>query len=116
MDSVRKIYLEARNAIKEFKIKTVGIVGGIAPESTIEYYRQIIASYRKHSSVGNYPSIIINSINLRRMLDLIAANELAAVTDYLLDAIEKLARAGADFAVLASNHRTLRERRECCNR
>jgi len=84
-------------------IKTVGIVGGIAPESTIEYYRQIIAAYRKHSGVGNYPSIIINSINLRRMLDLIAANELAAVTDYLLDAIEKLARAGADFAVLASN-------------
>jgi aspartate racemase len=37
------------------------------------------------------------------MLDLIAANELAAVTQYLLDAIEKLARAGADFAVLASN-------------
>jgi len=78
-------------------------VGGIAPESTIEYYRLIIASYREHSSVGNYPSIIINSINLRRMLDLIAANELAAVTDNLLDAIEKLARAGADFAVLASN-------------
>jgi aspartate racemase len=84
-------------------VKTVGIVGGIAPESTIEYYRQIIASYRQHSSVGNYPSIIINSINLRRMLDLVAANELNEVTDYLLDAIEKLARAGADFAVLASN-------------
>jgi len=84
-------------------IKTVGIVGGIAPESTIEYYRLIIASYRAYSSAGNYPAIIINSINLRRMLDLIAANEYAEVTDYLADAIEKLARAGADFAVLASN-------------
>jgi aspartate racemase len=83
--------------------KTVGIVGGIAPESTIEYYRQIIASYRRHSSVGDYPSIIINSINLRTMLDLVAANEFAALTEYLLEAIEKLARAGADFAVLASN-------------
>lgn len=30
-------------------IKTVGIVGGIAPESTIEYYRAIIAGYREHS-------------------------------------------------------------------
>jgi aspartate racemase len=84
-------------------IKTVGIVGGIAPDSTIEYYRQIIAAYRNHSSVGDYPSIIINSINLRRMIELVTANELAAVTDYLLEAIEKLARAGADFAVLASN-------------
>ena len=84
-------------------MKTVGIVGGIAPESTIEYYRQLVAEYREHSSDDNYPSIIINSINLRRMIDLITANELAAVTDYLLEAIEKLARAGADFAVLASN-------------
>ena len=84
-------------------MKTVGIVGGIAPESTIEYYRQTITAYREHSSAGNYPSIIINSINLRRMIDLITANELAAVTEYLLDAIGKLARAGADFAVLASN-------------
>ena len=84
-------------------MKTVGIVGGIAPDSTIEYYRQIIALYRAHSSAGDYPSIIINSINLRRMIDLITANELSAVTEYVLDAIEKLARAGADFALLASN-------------
>ncbi|HUS09147.1 MAG TPA: amino acid racemase [Pyrinomonadaceae bacterium] len=84
-------------------MKTVGIVGGIAPESTIEYYRQIIAEYRKHSSVGNYPSIIINSINLTRMIELITANQLATVTEYLLTALDRLARAGVDFAVLASN-------------
>jgi aspartate racemase len=84
-------------------MKTVGIVGGIAPDSTIEYYRQIIAAYRAQSIGQDYPSIIINSINLRRMIDLITANELAAVTEYVRDAIEKLARAGADFALLASN-------------
>ena len=84
-------------------MKTVGIVGGIAPESTIAYYRQIIAAYRAHSSTVSYPSIIINSIDLKRMLDLVAANELAILTDYLHDAIQKLVRAGADFAVLASN-------------
>jgi len=84
-------------------MKTLGIVGGIAPDSTIEYYRQIIASYRTHSPVGNYPEIIINSINLRKMVDLIKANDLAAVANYLFEAVEKLARAGADFAALASN-------------
>ena len=84
-------------------MKTVGIVGGIAPESTIEYYRQIVDVYHTQSSVGDYPSIIINSINLRLMIELITRNELAAVTEYLLEALGKLARAGADFAVLASN-------------
>ena len=84
-------------------MKTLGIIGGIAPESTIEYYRWIIASYREQKRDGNYPEIIINSINMKKMLDLIAANELAEVTGYLLGEVKKLARAGADFGLLASN-------------
>ncbi len=84
-------------------MKTIGIIGGIAPESTIEYYRLIIASYRAEKRDGSYPPIIINSINLKKMLDLIGANELAAVTEYLLAEVNKLARAGADLGLLASN-------------
>jgi aspartate racemase len=37
------------------------------------------------------------------MLDLIGANELTAVTEYLLGEVRKLARAGADFGLLAAN-------------
>ena len=84
-------------------MKTVGIIGGIAPESTIEYYRSIIATYQEQAQDGSYPSIIINSIDLKKMLDLIATNELSDLTDYLAAEVEKLARGGADFAVLASN-------------
>ena len=84
-------------------MKTIGIVGGIGPESTIEYYRLIITSYREQKQDGSYPSIIINSIDLKKMLDLIGADQLAEVTEYLLDEIKKLARAGADLGVLASN-------------
>ncbi|UCH50794.1 MAG: amino acid racemase [Chloroflexota bacterium] len=84
-------------------MKTLGIIGGIGPESTIEYYRQIIASYRQRKQDGSYPQIIINSIDMKRMLDLIEANELAGLTDYLLGEIQKLAKAGADLGLLASN-------------
>jgi len=35
---------------------TIGIVGGIGPESTIDYYRRIIASYRHQRKDGSYPS------------------------------------------------------------
>ncbi len=84
-------------------MKTVGIIGGIGPESTIEYYRMIIASYREQKQDGSYPAILINSIDLRKMLDLIGANELAEATEYLVGEVQKLARAGADFGVLASN-------------
>ncbi|MEW5869831.1 MAG: aspartate/glutamate racemase family protein [Chloroflexota bacterium] len=84
-------------------MKTVGIVGGIGPESTIEYYRQIIALYRQQRRDGSYPRILINSIDMKKMLDLIGAGNLAGVTGYLLEEIQKLARAGADFGALASN-------------
>lgn len=84
-------------------MKTLGIIGGIAPESTIEYYRLIIASYRRQRADGSYPPLIINSINLKKLLDLIGANELAGVTEYLVSEVWKLAHAGADFGLLAAN-------------
>ena len=84
-------------------MKTVGIIGGIAPESTIEYYRLIIKSYREQKQDGSYPSILINSIDLKKMLDLVAADALAEVAAYLNSEVKKLARAGADFGLLASN-------------
>ena len=84
-------------------MKAIGIIGGIAPESTIEYYRLIIASYREQKRDGSYPQIIINSIDMKKMLDLIAAKALAGVTEYLLGGVKKLAQAGADFGLLASN-------------
>jgi len=84
-------------------MKVLGIIGGIAPESTVDYYRLIIASYREQKRDGSYPPIIINSIDMKKMLDLIAAKELAGVTEYLLSEVKKLAQAGADLGLLASN-------------
>jgi aspartate racemase len=84
-------------------MKTVGIIGGIGPESTIEYYRFIIEGYRKRETDGSYPAIIINSVDLSKLVGWMTANQLDAVTDYLVAAIEKLARAGADFAAIAAN-------------
>jgi aspartate racemase len=85
------------------KRKTAGIIGGIGPESTIEYYRSIIAAYRAQKQDGSYPPIIINSIDLKEVLDLVTANELSKLTDYLVAEVQRLARAGADCALLAAN-------------
>jgi len=84
-------------------MKTLGLIGGIAPESTIAYYRLLIASYRQKQPDGNYPPLLINSINLKKMLGMIEANALADLTEYLLREVQRLANAGADFGLLASN-------------
>src|ERR1700744_3157391 len=84
-------------------MKTLGMIAGIGPESTVEYYRTIIALFREHAGDGRYPQFIINSIDLKREIELVAAGDARATTDYLLDEIGKLARAGADFGIIASN-------------
>jgi aspartate racemase len=84
-------------------VKTVGIVGGIGPESTIEYYRQIFACYREVNPDGPAPSMVINSIDVKKVLGLVAGKELGQLTEYLAAEVQRLARAGADFAVLAAN-------------
>jgi aspartate racemase len=82
--------------------KTVGIIGGIAPESTIAYYRQIIERHRQVTGGGN-PSIIINSNDLTKMLGLVGSKDFETLIDYLSGEMNRLADAGADFAVFASN-------------
>lgn len=84
-------------------MKTLGIIGGIAPESTVDYYRTIIALYRARKGDGSYPPIVINSIDLQRVLATVGAGQLDALTAWMATELEKLERAGADFAIMASN-------------
>ena len=84
-------------------MKTLGLIGGVGPESTIEYYRLIIAAYREQVPKRAYPSIIVNSINLQQYLDWINANDLESFANALVFEIERLTRAGAHFAALCSN-------------
>src|SRR6267143_1529052 len=84
-------------------MKTLGIIGGLGPESTVDYYQRIIALYRERTGDGSYPQFIINSVDLKTGLDFMDANDLASMADYLLEGIGKLARAGADFGLISAN-------------
>src|SRR5215216_3310600 len=84
-------------------MKILGIVGGLGPESTVDYYQKIIALYRERVSGGSYPRFIINSIDLKKGLAFMDANNVPGMADYLLEAIGELARAGADFGLISAN-------------
>jgi aspartate racemase len=84
-------------------MKTLGIIGGIAPESTIDYYRQTIERYRERTGTSGYPSIMINSIDLKRLLELVVVGHLDELTNYLAAELGRLIAAGADFGLLAAN-------------
>ena len=84
-------------------MKTLGMIGGVGPESTIDYYKNIIAMYRELRPDGSYPQFVINSINLQKGIDFMNANDLAGMASFLLEEIEKLPRAGAQFGIVAAN-------------
>jgi aspartate racemase len=84
-------------------MKTAGLIGGLGPESTIDYYKLIIAAYRERRRDGSYPSLIINSVDLNKVRDLITENRLPEVTEYLAAEVGRLAAAGADFGALSAN-------------
>ena len=83
-------------------VRTIGIIGGIGPESTIDYYRLLIDGYRSRVTDGSYPSIVINSIDVAKLLGF-AANDLPSLISYLTAEVQRLANAGADFAAMAAN-------------
>jgi aspartate racemase len=84
-------------------MKTLGIIGGLGPESTLDYYQRIIALHRERTGNAHYPEFVIVSVDLRKGLDFMDANDLNGMTDFLLEGIDKLARAGVDFGIISAN-------------
>lgn len=80
---------------------TVGIVGGLGPESTIDYYRRILEAWEQDDP-STAPSIVIDSLDVRHALRLVDSDR-PALTEYLLGSLRRLAAAGVDFAVMTAN-------------
>jgi aspartate racemase len=84
-------------------MKKIGLIGGIGPESSIEYYRLIINRFQKIMNTKDYPEILINSINMTEMLSYVFNNQLDKLTDFLAGKIGVLERAGVHYGAIASN-------------
>jgi aspartate racemase len=84
-------------------MKRIGLIAGIGPESTTEYYRGIIDAFRRLPGEPSYPEIIIYSANLTELMGILEAGDWPGLVAWLVARIEALDRAGADFVAIASN-------------
>jgi aspartate racemase len=84
-------------------MKKIGIVGGIGPASTLDYYKGVIDGCYARSGSKQYPRIAIDSIDMMEMLGNVTDNDWGKLTGQLCAAIGNLASAGAEFAAIASN-------------
>jgi aspartate racemase len=83
-------------------MKRLGIIGGIGPESTILYYRAIVAAGRERLG-GGAPPILLNSIDVQKVLRLAEDDPVPGLRDYLVSEITVLARAGVSVGLIAAN-------------
>ena len=83
-------------------MKRIGLVGGIGPESTLDYYRRLVAAFAARPGAPA-PEMVVFSARVGELFDLMAAKDWGRLVGWLLDKIEALRAAGAELAAITAN-------------
>lgn len=89
-------------------MKTIGLIGGMSWQSSLDYYR-IINELVAQKLGGQHSAVcVMYSLDLDPILIYRDSGEWDKNTDILVDAIKKIEAAGADFTLICSNtmHKT----------
>lgn len=84
-------------------MKKIGIIGGLGPEATADYYKRIVGFFHDHNQSLATPEIIIYSVNIEELFSLVADRHWDALVEWLTSKVTALKNAGADFAVISAN-------------
>ena len=83
--------------------KRIGILGGMSPESTVEYYQTITRTYTERYGDYAYPEVLIYSVSFQPYVDWPEQDRWDLVAQGLGEAARTLEGAGADVIVIATN-------------
>lgn len=89
--------------LDEVQMKKIGILGGLGPESTVDYYKEIIAAFNTKYTELAYPDILVYSANINELMNFVGSESWPELSTWLLDKITSLKQAGAEFVAIASN-------------
>jgi aspartate racemase len=84
-------------------MRKVGLVGGLGPASTLDYYRGINNGYRARTNSDSNPPMIIDSLNLAEAYSLVSGGQWPEFTSLFVRSLKDLAAGGAEFAAIAAN-------------
>jgi aspartate racemase len=71
-------------------MKKIGLVAGMGPEATVDYYMAIISHFKDRDNPPVYPEILLYSVNMWEFLEMMKQKEYDRATDFLLARIENL--------------------------
>ncbi len=84
-------------------MKTIGLIGGMSWESTLEYYRLINEQVRAELGGLHSARVLLYSVNFAEVAVLQREARWDAAAALLIDAAQRLERGGADCVVLCTN-------------
>jgi len=84
-------------------MKTIGLIGGMSWESSLEYYRIMNETVKARLGGLHSARILMNSMDFAPLRALMCSGDWAAVGDQLADAARTLEGAGAELMVIGTN-------------
>jgi aspartate racemase len=84
-------------------MKTIGLIGGMSFESTLEYYRIINETVRLKLGKLHSAKCLMYSVDFEKIEILQHENKWDELTEIMVDIAKKLKNAGADFIVICTN-------------
>ncbi len=84
-------------------MQKIGLIGGLGPESTVDYYNRIINAFKDNGTSLDYPEILIYSVRMAEFLDLMERKEYDKILVWMNERINALKNAGANFAAITAN-------------
>ena len=84
-------------------MKKIGIIGGLGPEATADYYKRIVDFFHEHNRSLSSPEIIIYSVDMTELFKFVADKHWEPLVDWLTSKLVALKNAGADFAAISAN-------------
>lgn len=84
-------------------MKTIGLIGGLSPQSTLSYYRGLNEGMQARLGGHHSARILLSSVDFAAFVALKDKGDWTTQGELLATEAARLERAGADFLVLATN-------------
>ena len=84
-------------------MKTIGLIGGMSFESTVEYYKIINVEVNKRLGNLHSAKMLIESYDFDEIEKLQSAENWEVLTEILVKSAQKLENSGADYLAIATN-------------
>ena len=84
-------------------MKKIGLMGGLGPASTVNYYLELVKLCRNEFGEEVYPCIVIDSVNMGVHTKCFNQQDFKTVGEYIYESLISLKNAGADFAAITAN-------------